>query len=307
MKIKAGIITSLSLAIAVSLNLNCKPGMAFTITQNNNSSDLFNNFLQGDTTGLSDFNVKLIGDSRAFGVFQDDPFRLESGIVLSTGRVTDINDQNTIDGGFVPSTNDLSNDFGHPGSEDDSISLQIDFLADDTVDNLYFQYVFGAEEFVEYGGQFNDSFSLDLLNSFCDEPGFCNLATLSDGSEVTINNLVPSPFGPYHPDFVYNPSGTGSASAQAKLDGYTKPLTFIGQLEKNARNTLIINVQDSRDGIFDSAVFIKARTLGTVPPPPIGDDNGGGSVSVPEPFSGLGVVAFGALSAVFMRKKQEKK
>jgi hypothetical protein len=197
---------------------------------------------------------------------------LQSGVVLSTGRVTDIDEQNTVDGGFSPTlTNDLSNDFGHPGSEDDSISLQIDFLADDTVDKLYFQYVFGSEEFVEYGGQFNDSFSLDLLNSFCDQPGFCNLATLSDGSEVTINNLVPSPFGPYHPDFIYNPSNTGSASTQTRLDGYTKPLIFVGQLEKNARNTLIINVQDSRDGLLDSAVFIKAKTFGTVEPPKIGE------------------------------------
>jgi hypothetical protein len=272
MKIQSGIITSLSFAIAVILNLNGKPGMAFTLTQNNNSSDLFNNFLQGDTTGLSDFNVKLIGDGRAFGVFQDDPFLLQSGVVLSTGRVTDIDEQNTVDGGFSPTlTNDLSNDFGHPGSEDDSISLQIDFLADDTVDKLYFQYVFGSEEFVEYGGQFNDSFSLDLLNSFCDQPGFCNLATLSDRSEVTINNLVPSPFGLYHPDFIYNPSNTGSASTQTRLDGYTKPLIFVGQLEKNARNTLIINVQDSRDGLLDSAVFIKAKTFGTVEPPKIGE------------------------------------
>jgi len=265
-------ITSFTLAIAAVFSIYETPVRAFTLTQNNNGSDLFNNFLQGDTTGLSDFNVKLSGDGRAFGVFQDDPFLLQSGVVLSTGRVTDIDEQNTVDGGFSPTlTNDLSNDFGHPGSEDDSISLQIDFLADDTVDKLYFQYVFGSEEFVEYGGQFNDSFSLDLLNSFCDQPGFCNLATLSDGSEVTINNLVPSPFSPYHPDFIYNPSNTGSASTQTRLDGYTKPLIFVGQLEKNARNTLIINVQDSRDGLLDSAVFIKAKTFGTVEPPKIGE------------------------------------
>jgi hypothetical protein len=303
MNSRSTIITSLSFAIVGILNLNSKPGMAFTIAQNNNASDLFNNFIQGNTTGLSDFNVTLIGDGRAFGVFQDDPFLLKSGMVLSTGRVTDINSPNTVDGGFVPSSNDLSNDFGHPGLDDDSISLQIDFFADDTVNNLYFQYVFGSEEFVEYGGQFNDSFSLELINGFCDQPGFCNLATLSDGSEVTINNLVPSPFGPYHPDFVYNPVGTGSASSQTKLDGYTKPLTFVGQLEKNARNTLIINVQDSSDGLFDSAVFIKARTFGTVPPPPIID------AAVPEPFSTIGIIPVAILGKLFKDKvsKQARK
>ena len=231
--------------------------MAFTITQNNIPADLLSNLL-GKTTGLSNFNITLIGDGRAFGTFQDDPFGLTSGIVLSTGKVTDLPGENTVDGGFSPSTRDLSTDFGFSGSSGDSISLQISFDVGNTAQKLFFQYVFGSEELVEYAGdKFNDSFSLKLNDS--------NLAKLTDPGEpeVTVNNLAATPFGPYSSDFVYNP--VSPTSNQTKLDGYTKPLTFEGKLIPNARNTLVINVQDVGDGIYDSSVFIKGDTLGTIP------------------------------------------
>ncbi len=199
----------------------------------------------------------------------------------------------TVSNRQISELNELSTDFGFPGIANDSISLKIEFDADETADLLYFQYVFGSEELVEFGGnQFNDAFSLEL-NGF-------NFASLSDGATVSINNLVPSPFGPYHPDFIYNPV-SNPASSETKLDGYTKPLTFVGFLEPNARNSLVINVKDVRDGLFDSAVFIKGGTLGTVELPPI--DGGGGNVSVPEPTSSLGLLVFGALSTGLIRKK----
>jgi hypothetical protein len=485
MKHTYNVVSLLAASTALAFISHATPTFGLTITRNNNGGQLLSNLL-GDTTGLSNFSIRLTGDARAFGTFQDDPFGLKSGIVLSTGKVTDLVGKNLSDGGFSPGIsipltftkldgltglpsnpgtavfradlsgigvdiqslsiadsgtgiggangkfsgfdldaikfsrtsvdsatqvngltdlenvfdfsparttftpgtqrppidpsqpeldgtlngninnaiatlgefdanpsatggsvslgdggkvgfdlkssipagnplflyigeagnnekapsgnisasnrpisgfNDLSTDFGFPGIANDSISMRIDFDADETADLLYFQYVFGSEEFVEFGGnQFNDAFSLEL-NGF-------NFASLSDGATVSTNNLVPSPFGPYHPDFIYNPV-SNPASSETKLDGYTKPLTFVGFLEPNARNSLVINVKDVRDGLFDSAVFIKAGTLGTVEPPPI--DDGGGNVSVPEPTSSLGILAFGALSTGLLRKKHQQK
>lgn len=228
----------------------------FDLTQNNNSQQLLENLL-GDRTGLSNFKIGLVGDGRAFGTFKNDPFSLGSGVAISTGRVTDLDDSNSEDGGFTQSgRQDLSQDFAEAGTLGDSISLKIEFDADATKEFLFFQYVFGSEEFAEFGGSpFNDNFSL-TLNGF-------NFARLSDGSTVSINNLVPSPLGAYHPDFIYNPAQTGSVSGQTKLDGYTKPLLFQAPLVQNGKNTLVINVQDVNDGIFDSAVFIKGGTVGT--------------------------------------------
>ncbi|MBE9226400.1 PEP-CTERM sorting domain-containing protein [Phormidium sp. LEGE 05292] len=251
--------------------------MAFTVTQNNNSSDLLNALL-GTTSGLSNFSVTTTGNAAAFGTFSDDPFGLTKGIVLSTGKVVDIPGVNS------PGT-DLSTDFGSPGATDDLAQLDINFDADSTADKVFFQYVFGSEEFKEYGGSvYNDSFEL-LLNGV-------NLAKLSDGQTVAVNNLATSPTGPFHPDYIDNPAGPGTLT---KLDGYTKTLTFEGLLNKNAKNTLSIKIKDVSDGILDSAVLLKGGTLGTVKP-------------VPEPASTLGLLALGAMGAGSMlkRKQQQK-
>jgi len=237
--------------------------MASLAIQTDNDPDILRSTLLGDTTGLSNFVVTPIGDSRAFGAFGGDAlsensFYLNSGIVLSTGRVADIAGVNTGDGGSIATgSNDLSTDFGAVGANGDSISLRIDFDADATKDKLFFQYVFGSEEFIEYVNLFNDSFSLSLNG--------INIAKLPNGDAVNIDNLAASSALPpgY---FIYNSATDGPNRTQTKLDGYSIPITFEGNLIKNARNTLVINVQDNRDGILDSAVFLKGGTLGTTRP-----------------------------------------
>lgn len=268
-------ITTTTIATTALLSLGGLPAMAFTITPNSNAQDLLNALL-GDTAGLSNFGLTVYDDlgrvnNEAFGLFSDDPFDLDEGIVLSTGRVIDLPGQNMEDGGrnanYQNPQADLSTDFdpqgpmaetGYAGYEGDSITLELSFDADSTVDKVFFKYVFGSEEFVEFGGtDFNDSFEM-MLNGE-------SLALLSDGQAVTINNLVPDPNNPtsYHSDFIYNPVGS---SVNTKLDGYTKNLTFEGQLIKNSRNTIKINVADWGDGILDAAVFIKGKSFGTKPP-----------------------------------------
>uniref|UniRef100_A0A0C1RPU1 Uncharacterized protein n=1 Tax=Tolypothrix bouteillei VB521301 TaxID=1479485 RepID=A0A0C1RPU1_9CYAN len=58
--------------------------------------------LLGDTTGLSNFTSTLTGDRTAFGVFKDDPFNLKSGVVLSTGKASELAGRNISDGGLSP-------------------------------------------------------------------------------------------------------------------------------------------------------------------------------------------------------------
>lgn len=175
---------------------------------------------------------------------------------------------------FINELNDLSTDFGFAGATNDSIKIEIEFDADNAAEFLYFEYVFGSEEFVEFAGsQFNDSFSL-TLNGF-------NFARLSNGDNVSINNLAFGPYGAYHPDFVRNEALIGPLSNQTSLDGYTKPLTFVGLIEPGARNTLVIELKDVRDGLLDSAVFLKGGTLGTVNPRDIRrEDGAGGSKTI---------------------------
>ena len=63
--------------------------MAFTITPSITDAELLTSLL-GDTTGLSNIQIKVTGDRSALGSFQDDPLSLGSGIVLSTGKVSQL-------------------------------------------------------------------------------------------------------------------------------------------------------------------------------------------------------------------------
>jgi Ca2+-binding RTX toxin-like protein len=230
--------------------------MAFTITPSITDAELLTSLL-GDTTGLSNIQIKVTGDRSALGSFQDDPLSLGSGIVLSTGKVAQLVGYNT------GNTSNTSTDFGLPGtlpSGRDAITLEIDFDADVTAKQVFFQYVFGSEEFLDFSGSaFNDAFTFELNGT--------NLAKLTNGDIANINNLTPSGDpATFNPDYIDNLSPSNPAWYQIVLDGYTKPLKFSGDLIPGASNKLVITIQDIADGALDSAVFLQGNTLGVTDP-----------------------------------------
>ncbi|MEG4962004.1 MULTISPECIES: choice-of-anchor L family PEP-CTERM protein [unclassified Microcoleus] len=275
-------IAALTATLTTALSLLTAPAMAFSVGATNNTETLKNNLLGTNTAGLSNFSVSITGNAAAFGTFTNDPFGLKSGVVLSTGKVADLRGQNRKDNVLVLTNgSDLNTDFGAQGEKGDLTQLNLSFFANSTVEKLFFEYVFASEEFPEFGGsEFNDDFEL-LLNG-------TNLAKLSDGKTVTINNLVPDPNNRSkdHPDYVDNPSLTGIAANIVKLDGFTKVLGFEGLLKKNQTNVLSIRIKDVGDGNLDSAVFIKGGSVGTVQPEP-----------VPEPMTVGGLMVGGAMLA----------
>ncbi len=299
MKVFDRAIISLAIATTLSATTLSFSSHAFTIAQNSNSDDLLDALL-GDTTGLSNFSASISGDSRSFGLFDGNPFNLESGVILSTGIVTQVPGKNRGDNDFI-SGSDLSADLKQPGNDDNSFDLaqlDITFETDSTVERLFFQYVFGSEEFIEFGGdKFNDSFEL-LLNGE-------NLARLSDGQDVTINNLVPQPEPTFfHPDYIDNPIGENT---QTKLDGYTQVLTFEGLLVQNSQNTLSIRIKDVSDSLLDSAVLIKSGSVSTVVPKTATKgkpDFAPKSTSVPEPSFAWGLGLMGILSGIWQGKEK---
>jgi hypothetical protein len=279
-------IAALTATLTTAMSLLAAPAMAFSVVATNNIETLKNNLLGTNTAGLSNFSLSITGDARAFGIFTDDPFGLTSGVVLSTGKVTDIPGENRGDSG------NLSTDFSASGVEGDFTQLNLSFFADSTAEKLFFKYVFGSEEFLEYAGtSFNDSFEL-LLNG-------TNFARLTDGQTVTINNLVPSSgYRPTdNPDYINNPSLTGLAANIIKLDGYTKVLGFEGLLNKNQTNVLSIRLQDVGDGSLDTAVFIQGN-VGTAE---------ADAEAVPEPMTMGGLMAGGAMLAAGRKLRARRK
>ncbi|MEM0980193.1 MAG: choice-of-anchor L domain-containing protein [Cyanobacteria bacterium P01_H01_bin.58] len=244
-----------------ALTVMAAPAQAFNIRRNSNPNALLN-VLLGDTTGLSNIQVRANGHPSAFGTFNNDPFGLGSGIVLTTGNVNQLS-------GFNQRRNDFTDgadvNTSLPGYDNeaaglfDITQLIISFDVDDFVNRLFFEYAFGSEEFPEWAGsRFNDFFTLQLNGQ--------NLALLNhsvgSGRRVSVNNLLSSPNGIRSRDYVNNPRGV----YRTRLDGFTRPLTFQGNLQPGRRNVLRIFIADVADERLDSAVFLKAQTLGTVRP-----------------------------------------
>jgi hypothetical protein len=281
---------ALTATLTTALSLLAAPVMAFSVEATNDIENLKNNLLGANTDGLSNFSISITGNPLASGIFTNDPFGLSSGVVLSTGKVTDLPGQNRRDnenwGG-----SDATTDFLPLQEEGDLTQLNLSFFADSTAEKLFFEYVFASEEFLEYGGsRYNDDFEL-LLNGI-------NFAKLTDGKTVTINNLVPDNSNRFtdHPDYIDNPSLTGLAANIIKLDGFTKVLGFEGLLQKNQTNVLSIRIKDVGDGMLDSAVFIKGNSLGTIK-----------AEAVPEPMTVGGLMAGGAMLAAGRKLRSRRK
>jgi hypothetical protein len=283
-------IAALTATLTTALSLLAAPAMALSVGATNDMETLKNKLLGANTGGLSNFSLSITGNAAASGIFTNDPFGLISGVVLSTGKVTDIPGQNRKDNDFIGGS-DLSTDFLPSGEAGDLTELNLSFFADSTAEKLYFEYVFASEEFLEYGGsRFNDDFEL-LLNG-------TNFAKLTDGQTVTINNLIPDQYNRSsdHPDYIDNPSLTGIAANIIKLDGFTKVLGFEGLLQKNQTNVLSIRIKDVGDGNYDSAVFIKGNSVGTLK-----------AEAVPEPMTVGGLMAGGAMLAAGRKLRSRRK
>jgi wobble nucleotide-excising tRNase len=103
-------IAALTATLTTAMSLLAAPAMAFSVGATNNIETLKNNLLGTNTGGLSNFSLSITGNEEAFGIFTDDPFGLTSGVVMSTGKVTDLPGPNLDDG-------NLSTDFPPSGVE----------------------------------------------------------------------------------------------------------------------------------------------------------------------------------------------
>ena len=226
------------------------PAQAVVVTNNTNATALAT-ALAGSgvtisnavlTTNTTNGNGTFSGGAGSVG--------FDSGVVLTTGVTS-----------CIPGPNNSDSCTGSGSSS----SLKFDFTS--TTGSLFFQYVFGSEEYNEYvGSSFNDSFKL-LLNGV-------NIALLPGaGGVVSINNVNCGINSGY---FRNNSSNGETANCvnqnlNIQYDGLTTILTA-GTSLLAGTNTFEFLIQDVGDDALDSGVFIKAGSFagtdpGTVPEP----------------------------------------
>ena len=236
--------------------------------------------------GVTISNISYTGSEGAVGFFNGGlaaGIGIEKGIVLTSGSISNLN-------GTSNTSDEITTANGKEGalflnalipgfSTYDAAILEFDFLSKGN--EAYFSYVFGSEEYNEY---VNDDYN-DVFGFFLDGTAVTNnMAVLTDGSVVSINNINNS----NHPELYNNndPSDTGNPTPfPFEYDGFTDVLTVsMTGLGVNTTHHMILAIADSGDENLDSGVFIAAGTFSNIP-----------TASVPEPslilLTSLGLIA----------------
>jgi len=241
--------------------------------------------LIGEGVTIVPGSASYAGSPQAAGVFaftgDHDVMGISSGVILSSGRIIDVVGPNTSPG--------ITTAFDLPGDPDltalagfetnDAAILEFQFTVPEGADMVYFEYVFGSEEYNEYVySMFNDVFGF-WLNGV-------NYA-LVEGDPVSVNAINNGNFlyptgSPYYPDtsprnpclYVNNDPTNADINGYlvpeaelryTEMDGFTVVLVFEAPVEPGV-NTLRLAIADASDHILDSAVFIKEGSLSITPP-----------------------------------------
>lgn len=218
--------------------------------------------LVGDGVEVS--NVVYAGSEVSGGGFSGGDGRVgfDSGIVLSSGNLADLAGPNDTESSGVtlgePGDDDLDTLASAEGSAAqtfDASVLEFDFVPDDTP--VRFDYVFGSEEYLEFVDQgFNDVFGFFVNDVNC--------AVVGDGDPVTIDTINTED----NADLFLNNT---DAHLDIQLDGVTTVLQCVAPVTPGEVNHMKLAIADVNDGIYDSAVFLRAGSLTTSEEIPVGD------------------------------------
>ena len=206
--------------------------------------------------GVTVSNAVLTGNTNAAGQFSASlaSIGLDSGVVLSSGRVADVVGPNSSGGTGTDNgtAGDADLDALGAGVTQDAVVLEFDFVP--TGNSISFSYVFSSEEYNEFvGSSFNDVFGFFVNGTNC---------ALVNGSPVSINTINA---GSNAGSYIDNTAG----ALDTEMDGLTTVLQCNATVNAGVSNHLKLAIADVSDGILDSAVFILANSVGAPPPAPV--------------------------------------
>lgn len=260
-----------------------------------------------DGVELIEESVAYTGAEPAAGVFQGeiqateaaDPepgdretFGFEDGIILSTGRVDEVEGPNE--------ESDTTTDFGEPGDEDlealegvgntnNAAVLEFEFDVPPGTDTVGFNYLFGSVEYNDFVFSINDVFAFFVNGTDPDD----NAATVPsddpDGQPTridTVNHGTPfedpvnpelyvnndpftgeqiadeiDPTDPPGPGIGFDPS-TGDEPYDTEMNGFSVELEIVADVDPAENPQEIkIAVADESDGILNTWVLLEAESF----------------------------------------------
>ncbi len=216
-------------------------------------------------------NVAGIGPAGSKGTFSNGgaSIFIDDGVIISSGSINNAPGPNN--------SNSAGNNAGGGGADPDLAILTggnlydvtgIEFDFQPTINTIEFDYVFASEEYCEYAPPNNSGFN-DVFGFFISGPGINggfssngqNISILPGTSlNVSINNVNPVTNSGY---FVGNQSNCGSTwnMDDIQFDGFTTLLTAVANVIPCETYRIRLMVADVGDGIYDSAVFLRANSF----------------------------------------------
>ena len=279
-------------ATAVCLTMQTAFGQ-LVVTPDANANDLASSILGA---GITLNSATYTGAANAVGTFTGGNsagvgLGIDTGIILTSGNAV----------GAVGPNNTSSYSIGNgtAGSAElsglivgqathDAATLSINFTTA-TSGGLFFNYVFGSEEYPEFVGAFDDVFGFFLDGN--------NVALLPSSTTAvsinTVNDVTPANPAYYRNN---NQNNTGGVSPfNLQYDGLTTVLSVNVANLAAGTHTIDLGIADALDTALDSGVFIQGGTLSTAPTPVSG---------APDAGSTFGLLSL-ALSAMAMLRRKK--
>lgn len=260
-------LTWLALFFSIFLFLFYAPSKAqINVFQDMTAQQYVQNVLLGQ--GVQVISVNYIGKPEQIGrytVGAGGPQELfTQGLVLSTG---DVNDAPGPNGGPNDASSSVGGQYTFGGNDPsgltkivqstvyDAVVLEIEFKT--VANNVEFRYVFASDEYPEFvDAGYNDVFAF-----FISGPGYppqgTNIALIPGTNiPVAIDNVNDNSYSNYYVD------NWNDINYNTRFDGFTKQLTAKAQIFQPCETyKLKIAIADVGDHVYDSAVFLEAKSL----------------------------------------------
>jgi hypothetical protein len=249
-------------------------------------------------SGVTIYNATFTGSNVARGTFAGGNgcgLPIDSGVILSTGCITNALGPNDDDGSIASDSGSGPSCLNLPGDADldtlvctfdcgertwDAAVLEFDIISTNSF-TLQFQYVYASEEYPEWISGYNDPMAIFVstnfdgtnwlngpTNDFALVPGTTNVpvnvSTINGGcSQEYISPTNPQYYVDNHdPDYsAMSPYAAPAGAFNIQYDGMTVLLTAQIPITAGVTNHVKIGVEDYDDDEYDSAVFITAAQI----------------------------------------------
>ena len=256
---------------------NCAKAQYINVDTSLSADQLVQKFIGSQNAScIAVENVKVSGQNfgntdLSYGYFYKNGsgFELEEGIVLSTGKVSLApGPNNNLQSEYYTNWDgdiDLVEMLMTAGMNTDNVlnatSMEFDFTSYQS-DVISFDYMFLSEEYRSSNCYYSDVFAF-LIKKADDTEYYRNIA-LVPGTNIPVTSTTISGVDcegqDGHPEYFGSYNGTNTPT---NFNGQTKVLKAIANVEKGVKYHIKLVIADhgDRNGIYDSAVFLKSGSF----------------------------------------------